>query len=84
MYPRTLPQRQQRLTTRVEYLGFLFALAIQDFFAIRLRPRYRSYFAHGLRSAFGGTSTSLCGSRMSRVSVANRGAFLILIPERKS
>ena len=33
--PLFLPQRQQRRTIRVEYLGLFLALAITDFFAIK-------------------------------------------------
>jgi len=36
MYPLFLPHRQQRLTIRDEYFGFLFDLAICDTFAIYL------------------------------------------------
>ena len=35
IYPAFLPQRQQRLTIREEYLGVFFDLAITDFFAIK-------------------------------------------------
>jgi len=34
IYPLFLPQRQQRLTIREEYLGVFFDLATTDFFAI--------------------------------------------------
>lgn len=55
MYPPFRPHKKHRLTRRVEYLGFLFDLAIVDFLAMIVR-KLTVYFLIGNSIIFNNSS----------------------------